>query len=174
MIGARVTSVLLAAWLGAAALFATVVAPSAFAVLPSRLLAGALVGRVLPVLFLSGLVVALAGLALDRRGGGAKPNVRRASMVLIAIACGFAQFGIAPRIERVRAQIDGPIEQLARDDPRRAAFGRLHALSVAWLGVAMLGAVTTVVLASLAGRSQDARTDTSKPASVNVASSAFR
>ena len=142
------TSILLSAWLGAAVLFATVVAPAAFAVLPSRLLAGALVGRVLPVLFLSGIAAAVAGLVIDRRGGGAMPNVRRAAMTIIVLACAIAQFGIAPRIERVRSQIVGPIEQLSRDDARRAAFGRLHALSVGWLGLAMVGAATVIVLTS--------------------------
>jgi len=62
---AGVVSILLSAWLGAAVLVTTVVAPAAFAVLPSRTLAGALVGRVLPVLFIAGLVVALASLSLD-------------------------------------------------------------------------------------------------------------
>ena len=41
----------LSAWLGAAVIVASVVTPAAFAVLPSRALAGALVGRVLPALF---------------------------------------------------------------------------------------------------------------------------
>jgi len=49
--------VALAAWLGAAALFAASVAPAAFAVLPSRSLAGDVVGRVLPVVFWSGMLV---------------------------------------------------------------------------------------------------------------------
>jgi len=57
-----VAFILLSAWLGAGVLFATVVAPAAFAVLPSRALAGALVGRVLPVIFVSGIVAAVAGL----------------------------------------------------------------------------------------------------------------
>jgi len=48
---------LLAAWLGAACFVASVVAPAAFDVLPTRTLAGALVGRVIPVLFWSGVIV---------------------------------------------------------------------------------------------------------------------
>ncbi|MDE3217575.1 MAG: DUF4149 domain-containing protein, partial [Gemmatimonadota bacterium] len=43
-------------WLGAAVLLAAAVAPAAFAVLPSRSLAGDLVGRVLPVIFWSGML----------------------------------------------------------------------------------------------------------------------
>ena len=153
--GIRVTSILLAAWLGAGTLFATVVAPSAFAVLPSRLLAGALVGRVLPVLFLSGIVAAAAGLALDRRREeGRMPNVRRTALAVMMVACAIAQFVVAPRIERIRNRIEGPIEQLSRDDPRRVAFGRLHAVSVGWLGLAMLGGATAIVLASMSARTR--------------------
>lgn len=154
MTAPRVVPLLLSAWLGAGILFAAAVAPAAFAVLPSRLLAGAVVGRVLPVLFVSGIVVAALGLVLDRADAGMLPIVRRVALIAALAACAIAQLGIAPRIERVRAQIDGPIEQLPQGDPRRAAFGRLHAMSVGWLGLAMLGAATTIVLASLAPRAQ--------------------
>lgn len=146
---AGVISILLSAWLGAAVLVATVVAPAAFAVLPSRTLAGALVGRVLPVLFVAGLVVALASLSLDSGDHGRAIRVRRALLVVAAVSCAAAQFAVAPRIERVRKEIAGPVEQLSPDDPRRVAFGRLHAASVAWLGVAMVADVTTLILVSL-------------------------
>ena len=150
---AGIVSILLSAWLGAAVLVATVVAPAAFAVLPSRTLAGALVGRVLPVVFIAGLVVALASLWLDGGDHGRAIHVRRALLVAAALSCVAAQFAVAPRIERVRKEIDGPVEQLSRDDPRRLAFGRLHAASVAWLGLAMVAAVTTLILVSVRKRS---------------------
>jgi hypothetical protein len=149
---AAAVALLLAAWLGAGLLFAAVVAPAAFAVLPSRTLAGALVGRVLPVIFVAGIVVALAGLLLDRSDVGRLPGLRRAALVAVAVACAVAQFAVGPRIERVRQEIDGPVEQLPPGDPRRAAFGRLHAASVAWLGLAMIGAATTLILVSLPAR----------------------
>ena len=146
---AGVVSILLSAWLGAAVLVTTVVAPAAFAVLPSRTLAGALVGRVLPVLFIAGLVVALASLSLDSGDHGRAIRVRRAMLIVAAVSCAAAQFAVAPRIERVRKEIAGPVEQLSPDDSRRIAFGRLHAASVAWLGVAMVADVTTLILVSL-------------------------
>ena len=146
---AGVVSILLSAWLGAAVLVTTVVAPAAFAVLPSRTLAGALVGRVLPVLFIAGLVVALASLSLDSGDHGRAIRVRRAMLIVAAVSCAAAQFAVAPRLERVRKEIAGPVEQLSPDDPRRVAFGRLHAASVAWLGVAMVADVTTLILVSL-------------------------
>ena len=150
MTRASPVALLLSAWLGASILFAAVVAPAAFAALPSRSLAGALVGRVLPVVFVAGIVVALLGLVLDRADSGRLFGVRRGALVIVAVACAAAQFGVAPRIERVRREIDGPIEQLAPGDARRVTFGRLHAISVAWLGLAMLSATTALVLISLA------------------------
>ena len=145
--------ILLAAWLGAALLVAAVVAPAAFAVLPSRALAGALVGRVLPTLFWSGIILGLGVAALawtaPRRGwvvGGA---------LVLAVASAVAQLVVSPRIERVRAQIGGPVDALDPSDPRRQAFGRLHGMSVAWMGVGGLAAsIALLVLArNLASRS---------------------
>jgi hypothetical protein len=162
----RLASLLLSAWLGAALLFAAVVAPAAFAVLPERSLAGALVGRVLPVLFTSGLVLSLAGVFLDRPGEGRYFLARRAAMLAIAVSCAVAQFVVAPRIARVRGEITGPLEQLPADDPRRAAFGRLHAVSVAWLGVAMVAAGLTIVLGSLPPRAHGRAEAESAAASV--------
>ena len=151
-----VAALILSAWLGAAILFAATVAPAAFAVLPSRTLAGALVGRILPVLFVAGLAIALVAMLLDRSDAGRLPRVRRAALGVVAIACGVAQFIVAPRIERVRAEIVGPVEQLAPGDARRVTFGRLHAVSVGWLGLAMLGAASAIVLASAAPKSSRA------------------
>jgi hypothetical protein len=140
------------AWLGAAMLFVAVVAPAAFAALPTRALAGSLVGAVLPALFYAGVVLG-SGLIF------ASLVTRRTKLVtsgtvgglVVAISCAVAQFVVAPRIERARAAIKGPIESLSPSDARRIAFGRLHAASVLWLGVAIVGAavVTTGAVASL-------------------------
>jgi hypothetical protein len=141
---------LLAAWIGAAALVAAVVAPAAFAVLPSRALAGALVGRVLPVIFATGMVAGVGAAAL---GWHAVPAFARARLVLsllTALACAVAQFGVAPRIQRLRAEMGPSIEALPTDDPRRAQFGRLHGISVAFMGVGMLAAGAALVLTAVA------------------------
>jgi hypothetical protein len=136
--------VLLAAWLGAALLVALAVAPAAFAVLPTRTLAGALVGRVLPVVFWSGMAVGLVVAAI----GWSMPNrVWRTSAALgLVVACAAAQLVVAPRIERVRAQIGGAVDALDPSDPRRLAFGRLHAMSVAWMGVGGIAALVALVI----------------------------
>lgn len=140
--------VLLAAWLGAAVMFAAAVAPAAFAVLPSRTLAGALVGRVLPQIFYSGIVVGVVVVALDR--GGAGSRARLVAGLVTIVSCAIAQFAVGTRIDRVRRAIPGAIEALAPDDPRRVAFGRLHAMSVGWLALAMIAAAVALVLAARA------------------------
>ena len=141
---ALLTFALGSAWLGAATIVAAVVAPAAFAVLPSRTLAGALVGRVLPVLFWSGMLVGVAALAsawsLPARAG------RVAASVMLIASCAAAQLVVAPRIERIRAAVVGPMDALAIDDPRRIDFGRLHGVSVALLGIAALAALTGLFL----------------------------
>ena len=148
---ARMTAavVLVSAWLGAALVTVMVVTPGAFAVLPSRTLAGAMVGRVLPLVFASGLALAACVallLGLRRATSGAQAGAG-ATVLLAGAACAVAQFGINPRIAHLRADIGGPVERLALDDPRRVAFGLLHGYSVAGLGVAMLAA--TLCLAFL-------------------------
>ena len=147
-----VALVLLAAWLGAAVLAAAVVAPAAFAVLPSRALAGALVGRVLPPLFLAGIAVGLAACALQWGEGGAGRGLRLALPVVVALGCAAAQLGVAPRIARVRAEIGPSVEALAPTDPRRREFGRLHGVSVLLLGAAGLAAAGALAATALALR----------------------
>jgi len=140
-----VEALLLAFWLGAAALFTLVVARAAFAVLPTRALAGALVGRVLPVVFIGGIVTGALLLVLEWRAPVTRRGVAVAAGVMTA-CCIAAQFVVAPRIERLRSAIGGPLDALDPGDPRRLAFGRLHAVSVGWLGVAMLAAALALAL----------------------------
>ncbi len=141
---ALVSVVLLAAWLGAATVVAAVVAPAAFDVLPTRTLAGALVGRVLPMLFWSGVIVGLASAWLGARLP-ISPGRIAGAIVLVA-SCLVAQLVIAPRIERVRAAIGGPVDALDPANPLRQSFGRLHGASVACLGVGGLAALVVLVL----------------------------
>lgn len=140
---------LLLVWLGAAILFSAIVAPALFATLPTRTLAGVVVGRVLPSIFYSGMAVGLATALLDWRSHGAWSwRSGAAGGVVMLVSCAIAQLVISPRIERVRASIGGVIESLAPDDPRRAEFGKLHAVSVGWLGIAMLCAAIVAVVAA--------------------------
>lgn len=139
-----IEGLLVALWLGAAVFFALVVARAAFEVLPTRMLAGALVGRILPVLFLTGLVVGVI-VAVVEVFAWRERSMRLAAGLTMAGACAAAQFIIGPRIAALRGAIGGPIEALAAGDPQRAAFGRLHAVSVAWLGLAIIAALVALL-----------------------------
>jgi hypothetical protein len=148
--------VALAFWLGAAGFLSIVVAPALFAVLPTRELAGEVVGRVLPGLFYSGIVLGALVIVIEVASrGGWSWRGRETLGLTIVISCIVAQAIVAPRIARLRDQIAGPIESLPTDDARRVAFGRLHGVSVAWLGIAMLAALITLVLAARTLRSRD-------------------
>lgn len=150
--------IILSLWLGASAFLSAVVAPALFSVLPSRTLAGAVVGLTLPVVFYAGMLVGgiVAGLQVVARGAWVW-GAREISGLAIMIACAVAQFVVAPRIARVRDEIAGPIESLPLDDARRIAFGRLHGISVAWLGVAMIAAAVAVIVAVRAANAQRIR-----------------
>jgi Domain of unknown function (DUF4149) len=135
----------LALWLGAAILVAAVVAPAAFAVLPSRSLAGDIVGRILPVVFVSGIAAALIAAACEMTVSRTGFSIRvTAPLVALAAGCAIAQFVIAPRIDRIRVAAGGSVDALGRNDPNRVMFGKLHAISVLWFGVAMLGALWAI------------------------------
>jgi len=136
--------VVLSFWLGAAVLFAAVVAPALFAALPSRTSAGDVVGRVLPVLLWVGVVVSLVVGFIEAVGRNG--ILTTSASFLVALACGYALM-LGQRIDRLRASIGGPVEVLPATDPRRVDFGRMHGLSVAALGVAMLAAVALTVSA---------------------------
>jgi hypothetical protein len=136
--------VLLSAWLGAVFVFGAVVAPGAVDVLPSRTLAGALVGRVLPALFWSGALLGLLVAALVRRGDRAR-GIRLAGGILMTLACLAAQLVVAPNIEQARVAAAGPIDALAPGDPRRVSFGRLHGASVGLLAIAGIAAASALL-----------------------------
>ena len=137
--------VILAAWLGAALFIAAVVTPAAFAVLPTRALAGTLVGRALPVLFAVGVVVGIAVLLMNRYVEGGRLVGGAAAVLFLAI--GAANI-VALRISAMRAALGVPMESLDTADPRRIAFGRMHGLSVVLMGIGMLGAFVALTALS--------------------------
>lgn len=159
-------NLLLAAWLGAAALFIASVAPAAFAVLPARALAGAVVGRVLPVVFITGMAAATGAFLLDWPYARTTADRWRSGALVVAlIANATAQFAIAPRIQALRAEMGPVIEALATDDPRRRAFGLLHAISVGWLGVAIVAVIVALVAHAVAAHALASRAMTAAPTS---------
>ena len=141
---------LVALWLGAAIYFSFAVAPSAFAVLPSRELAGALVTRTLAVVNVSGFIVALVVLLTSPLGGRIVNRFARwaeiAALAVLAAATAIGHWVIAARLREMRAVMRGTIDALAQSDPARVAFNDLHGYSVKALGAGMLAALLAFVL----------------------------
>jgi hypothetical protein len=132
---------LLAAWIAVAVFIAAVVAPAAFAVLPTRTLAGAMVGRVLPVLFWSGIVVGAAVIVL-------RATVARVAAIggLVLLAGNAVALTIEHRLHALLVSLGGPIDSIAISDPRRIAFGRMHGLSVLCMAVGLVGASVALIV----------------------------
>lgn len=143
--GTELEVVLLAAWLGAVVFFSAVVAPAAFGVLPSRAAAGALVGRALPPLFVAG--IAVGAFATVRAALKLTGAARLSAGGVLVLSCAFSHLVIGPRIAELRLAIGPSLEALPPGDARRLMFGRLHALSVAGLGIGALAAVVALWLA---------------------------
>lgn len=137
---------LLAIWLGAAVFFIGV-AQSAFAVLPERELAGAVVNRTLSILNYGGIGIAVL-LILSSAVGSRSVNkiwlwIERFLLLLIAAACAVGQFVIGVWLAALRSQMGASIDQVAADDPLRLQFNTLHQYSTWVLFAAMAAAFIT-------------------------------
>lgn len=141
---------LLGLWLGAACFFSFAIAPSAFAVLPTRELAGLIVNRTLAIINYSGFIVGLILLASSyvsqQTANRVKLWIEQGLLLLLTAACSFGQFVIAARLSDLRASIGRPIDEVATDDPLRVAFNDLHGYSVTVLMTAIIVALVAFFL----------------------------
>lgn len=139
-----------AVWLGGAVFFSAAVAPSAFAVLPSREAAGALVARTLTILNVGGLaagLLLLAGAFVGRKGARLWAwLLELLALAALAGATFAGHFLIAARMAALRAQMGRPIEEVAAEDPLRVAFNALHGQSVTAMSVAIAAAAVALFL----------------------------
>jgi hypothetical protein len=140
-------------WLGGLIFFSFVVAPTAFAVLPTRHLAGSVVSRSLNLLhwigLISGLVFLVTSLLYSRYStGSARPFAARHLLVVIMLVLtSVSQFGISPRMASLRATV-GEIDNVPLNDPARVQFNALHRWSTRLEGgVLLLGLVVVYLTA---------------------------
>jgi uncharacterized membrane protein len=126
----------LVVWLGGLIFFAFVLAPTVFSpgLLPTRQLAGSIVGRSLDLLhymaIVSGIVFLGASMLYSRMtAGNARPLAARHQLiVLMLLLTLISQFAITPKMHALRANA-GVIDNLSLDDPQRKEFDRLHGWS---------------------------------------------
>lgn len=126
----------LVVWIGGIIFLAFVEAPTVFSpgLLPTRHLAGSIVGHSLDLLhwmgIISGIVFLTASMAYCRMTvGRARPLALRHVLILLALMVTMiSQFAISPKMHALREQA-GVIDNLAMNDPVRAEFDRLHVWS---------------------------------------------
>lgn len=126
-------------WFGAMVLFAFVVAPTAFGVLPGAELAGQLVGPVLRAIHLfgigAGLVLAGVAAALGR------PRWLIVAPLLLAGACAYSEFVVTAAMSGVLPHdAGGPTPE-----DHAARFAHLHRLSMVLFTAVGLGVAALVV-----------------------------
>jgi hypothetical protein len=147
---------LLGVWIGAAIFFSFAVAPSAFAVLPARESAGAIVTRTIGIVNVGGFIIALLLLATAFVRRGAASRRARAlevfALALVALATAAGHWVVAARMAALRVAMGRPIDEVAASDPLRLAFNGLHGYSVAAMTTAMLAAVVAFVLVARRNR----------------------
>lgn len=131
-------------WFGAAVFF-IFVAQSAFAVLPERELAGAIVNRSLAILNYSGLAISVILLATSLIGQAVVSKawlwIERILLLVMAAATAVSQFVIGWWLVLLRNEMGKPIDQVAADDPLRIQFNQMHEYSVWVLMTAMIAAL---------------------------------
>ncbi len=142
---------LLSIWLGASVFFIAV-AQSAFAVLPQRELAGAVVNRTLAILNYSGLIIAvvliLTSFVAARNLSRLTVWIERFLLLIIAAACAIGQFVIGFWLSMIRTQMGRPVDEVAVDDPLRIQFNNLHEWSVWMLMIGMIAALIAFFIIS--------------------------
>jgi uncharacterized membrane protein len=141
----------LVVWLGGIIFLAFVEAPTAFSpgLLPTRHMAGSIIGRSLDVLhymaIVSGIVFLVASMVLSRMtAGNARPLAARHLLIaLMLLLTMISQFAISPKMHALRAEV-GVIDNLPPDSPQRREFDRLHIWSEKFEeAVLLLGLVAT-------------------------------
>ena len=127
----------LGVWLGAIVYLTFGVAPVAFAVAPTRQLAGQIVGQAIAKLYALGYICAAVyaiSVVVEQRVVPAGPP---AGWLLILVGVmvllvAVNQFVVGRQMQTMRAGMQqefGSIDQTPKDHPLRSGFGRLHGVS---------------------------------------------
>jgi uncharacterized membrane protein len=137
-------------WVGGLVVLGAIGAPAIFDVLAARhvasdrVMAGAIFGEILRRFHLLTYAcgVVLLGTLLVRGVMGPRPimfAVRLAIAFVMLIASAYSGLIVSAKIARTQAEIGAAPSSLAEGDPRRVAFGRLHAMSTGLAVVPILG-----------------------------------
>jgi putative copper export protein len=151
-ITAFIEVLLIGVWLGSMIFFSFAVAPSAFAVLPTRELAGAMVTSTIGKVEVLGLVIGPLLILIQATTWRATHSSKltkslRVILVLVMIAAAaLSRFWISPQMVSLRAAMGGHIDDVAAGDPLRVQFNSLHQYSVSLMGTAMIAGIIVLFL----------------------------
>ncbi|PLC39958.1 DUF4149 domain-containing protein [Ralstonia pickettii] len=140
----RFFQLLATVWCGSLWTIGYIVAPTLFAMLEDRQLAGSIAGRLFHaeawIGLATGCLLLLAATALVRRGEVGYRRLRWLVLaMLLCVLVGY--FGLQPFMASLRAQADA-LGVAVGDSPYRAQFGMLHGVSsVFYLVQSLLGLV---------------------------------
>lgn len=148
--------VALTLWVGGLIVLGAIAAPSIFDVLAARgvaddrVVAGAIFGEALRRFHLLsyGCGLFLFVTLLARAVLGPRPvklAVRLVLVIVMLVAAGYSGIVLTGDIDALRAEIGVAPSSLPGADPRREAFGRLHALSTALQLIPVLGGLVLIV-----------------------------
>jgi uncharacterized membrane protein len=126
----------LVVWIGGLIFFAFVLAPTVFSpgLLPTRQMAGSIVGRSLDLLHFmaiaSGIIFLISSMLYSRMSVGApRPLAARHILILLMLLLTLiSQFAITPKMHAIRAEV-GVIDNVPLNNPLRMQFDHLHVWS---------------------------------------------
>lgn len=145
----------LVVWIGGLIFLAFVLAPTAFhpGLLPSRHLAGTMVGTSLGILHWMGIAAAIVFLISSMiysrmtKGSARVLAGRHLLVILMLLLTVISQFAITPKMVAIREQV-GVMDNVPLDNPLRGEFNRLHVWSEKFeQGVLLLGLVAVFATA---------------------------
>ncbi len=137
----------LGVWLGGMAVFSFLVAPAAFAVLPSRHLAGDLVSASLARLYMLSVLSAavfVGALLVEQLHSGAALRALAVPAMLLAVALAigtYNHYGLTPPMAGLRSEMKatfGSVDETPANHPLRTRFNRIHGTSMALLSGELL------------------------------------
>lgn len=151
-IAAFIEVLLIAVWLGSMIFFSFAVAPSAFAVLPTREMAGVMVTSTIGKIEVLGLIIGTLLILMhaarwrSRQSSRAIKTVQAFLLLLMTASAGLSRFWISPAMVLLRARMGGHIDDVAAADPLRIQFNDLHQYSVGLMSAAMIAGLIVLFL----------------------------
>jgi hypothetical protein len=143
---------LLGGWLGSMMFFSFAVAPSAFAVLPTREMAGVMVTSTIGKIEGIGLVVGVLLVLIHaanwrgRRLSSGGKTLQALLLLVMTASAGLSRFWISPAMVSLRAQMGGHIDDVSATDPLRIQFNDLHQYSVGLMSAAILSGLVVLFI----------------------------